>query len=47
MRLAPVSRRDLIKGLRALGWAGPFPGRKHPHMVKAGPNSQSQIRTGK
>jgi hypothetical protein len=34
MRLAPVSRRDLIKGLRALGWAGPFPGRKHPHMVK-------------
>ena len=34
MRLAPVSRGDLIKRLRALGWDGPFPGAKHPHMVK-------------
>jgi predicted RNA binding protein YcfA (HicA-like mRNA interferase family) len=35
MRLAPVSRRELIKGLRALGWSGPFPGKKHQHMVKS------------
>ena len=34
MRLSPVTRRDLIKRLRALGWSGPFPGAKHPHMVK-------------
>lgn len=34
MRLTPVSRRDLIKRLRAFGWVGPFPGRKHAHMVK-------------
>jgi len=24
----------LIKRLRVLGWDGPFPGRKHPHMTK-------------
>jgi predicted RNA binding protein YcfA (HicA-like mRNA interferase family) len=34
MRLPPISRNDLIKRLRALGWTGPFPGRKHQHMVK-------------
>ncbi len=34
MRLVPVSRSDLIKRLRALGWEGPIPGTKHQHMVK-------------
>lgn len=34
MRLTPVSRTDLIKRLRALGWQGPIPGTKHQHMVK-------------
>ena len=34
MRLAPVSRSDLIKGLRVLGWHGPIAGRKHQHMIK-------------
>jgi predicted RNA binding protein YcfA (HicA-like mRNA interferase family) len=34
MRLAPLSRSDLIKRLRALGWAGPIQGTKHQHMVK-------------
>lgn len=34
MRLNPVSRRDLIKRLRVLDWSGPYPGRKHSHMVK-------------
>jgi hypothetical protein len=34
MRLGPVRRVDLIKGLRALGWEGPIAGRKHQHMVK-------------
>lgn len=34
MRLPPISRNDLIKRLRAFGWTGPFPGRKHQHMVK-------------
>ena len=34
MRLPPISRHDLIKRLRAFEWTGPFPGRKHQHMVK-------------
>jgi hypothetical protein len=33
-RLSPISRSDLIKGLRTLGWDGPISGRKHQHMVK-------------
>ena len=28
----PVSRRDLIRFLRALGFEGPFPGSKHAFM---------------
>lgn len=31
-RLAPVSREDFIRGLRELGFTGPFPGRKHQIM---------------
>ena len=34
MRLAPISRSDLIKRLRTLGWEGPISGRKHQHMVR-------------
>lgn len=34
MHLTPVSRADLIKRLRALGWEGPISGKKHQHMVK-------------
>jgi len=34
MRLAPISRADFIKRLRALGWHGPNVGTKHQHMVK-------------
>ena len=34
MRLTPVTRRELIKRLRALGSDGPFPGAKNQHMVK-------------
>ena len=34
MRLAPISRQDLIRRLRSLGWTGPFAGAKHQHMVK-------------
>jgi predicted RNA binding protein YcfA (HicA-like mRNA interferase family) len=34
MRLSPVTRSDLIKRLRALGWEGPIAGRKHQHIVK-------------
>lgn len=34
MRLSPLSRSDLIKRLRALGWEGRIPGTKHQHMVK-------------
>ena len=34
MKLSPVSRSDLIRRLRSLGWSGPFHGTKHQHMVK-------------
>ena len=34
MKLTPVNRLELIRRLRKLGWSGPFPGGKHPHMVK-------------
>ena len=33
-RLVPVSRRELIKRLRKLGWEGPIPGRRHELMRK-------------
>jgi predicted RNA binding protein YcfA (HicA-like mRNA interferase family) len=38
MRLAPVSRSDLIKRLRRFGWQGPIAGKKHQHMVKGAVN---------
>ncbi len=31
----PISRRDLIRGLRTLGFDGPFSGGKHQFMVRA------------
>ena len=34
MKLSPVSRPDLIRRLRSLGWSGPLSGTKHQHMVK-------------
>lgn len=34
MRLTPINRQDLIRGLRNLGWRGPYSGAKHQHMVK-------------
>ena len=33
-RLTPVSRQELIRRLRELGFEGPVPGRKHQHMDK-------------
>ena len=33
-RFGPISRADLIRGLRALGFAGPFPGGRHALMVR-------------
>lgn len=32
----PISRRELIRKLRVLGWEGPYPGGSHMMMVKAG-----------
>ena len=34
MKLSPVSRRELIRRLRSLGWSGPYSGAKHQHMAK-------------
>ena len=28
----PISRREMIRRLRALGWEGPHPGKQHPVM---------------
>ncbi|NOZ95979.1 MAG: type II toxin-antitoxin system HicA family toxin [Acidobacteria bacterium] len=33
-RLAPVSRRELIRRLRQLGFDGPFSGGRHQFMVR-------------
>jgi predicted RNA binding protein YcfA (HicA-like mRNA interferase family) len=33
-RLAPVSRKELIRRLGKLGFEGPIPGKKHQHMAK-------------
>ena len=33
-RLRPVSRRELVRKLKALGFAGPYPGGKHQWMRK-------------
>ena len=30
----PISRRELIRRFRALGWNGPFPGKRHAAMIK-------------
>ena len=30
----PISRTNLIRGLRALGFAGPYPGGRHAYMVR-------------
>lgn len=34
MKLTPITRSDLIRRLRSLGWSGPYAGTKHQHMVK-------------
>lgn len=34
MKLTPVSRQELIRRLRSLGWSGPYAGGRHQHMVK-------------
>ena len=33
-KFGPISRRDLIRHFRKLGFIGPYPGTKHPVMVK-------------
>lgn len=35
-RLTPVSHREFIRRLRKLGFEGPYPGTKHPVMVREG-----------
>lgn len=32
--LAPIKRRDLIQGLRQLGFSGPYSGGKHQYMMR-------------
>lgn len=33
-RLTPVSWTNLVRGLRELGFEGPYRGGRHPYMVK-------------
>jgi hypothetical protein len=35
-KLIPISRRELIKKLTAIGFTGPYLGTKHQHMVRDG-----------
>ena len=32
--IRPISQADLVRNLRQLGWAGPYPGGKHLVMEK-------------
>ena len=32
--LGPIKRRDLIRNLRKLGFAGPYAGGRHEYMIK-------------
>ncbi len=34
MRLHPISRSDLIRRLKQLGWEGPYSGGRHQYLVK-------------
>lgn len=34
--LSPVSRRELVRKRKALGFEGPFPGGKHPWLRRGG-----------
>jgi len=47
-RLSPVSRREFIRRLRALGFDGPYAGGRHQFMVREGrrlvlPNPHRQV----
>ena len=33
-KLSPVSWRELVRRLRALGFDGPYEGGKHPYMIR-------------
>ena len=33
-RLSPVSWRELVRRLHALGFEGPYEGGKHPYMIR-------------
>ncbi|MXX14299.1 MAG: type II toxin-antitoxin system HicA family toxin [Gemmatimonadetes bacterium] len=33
-KFGPISRRDLIRYLRQLGFEGPYPGGKHHYMIR-------------
>jgi len=35
-KLTPISRRELVKKLTTMGFIGPYPGKKHQHMIKDG-----------
>ncbi|MCK9565734.1 MAG: type II toxin-antitoxin system HicA family toxin [Methanothrix sp.] len=35
-KLIPIPRRELIRRLRKLGFAGPYPGSDHDYMVRDG-----------
>jgi predicted RNA binding protein YcfA (HicA-like mRNA interferase family) len=34
IRLAPISRAELIKRLKRIGFEGPYPGSDHDYMVR-------------
>ncbi|MDD2725300.1 MAG: type II toxin-antitoxin system HicA family toxin [Methylovulum sp.] len=33
-KLSPISWRELVANLKALGFSGPYEGGKHPYMIK-------------
>ena len=33
-RLVPVSRVEMVRRLKKLGFEGPFPGKRHQHLIR-------------
>ncbi len=31
----PISWREMVRRLQTLGWTGPYPGGRHPTMIKS------------
>jgi len=43
-RLTPISRRELVKRLKKIGFEGPYPGSDHEYMVRGIAGHRAYVR---